>query len=298
MASRGLRRAFVRAKDAVEDWYVAARADLAPVHQQTLYQFAHADDLARFMVTTDTVLGGKSSASLALRRYKHFSAAVFSGVIDYAKAGEAADVPSRGGFAAVRSRPEERSRDLAGFTAVEMRIKSDGRPYIFNVKCADFSAEHLWQMRMVTPPSTWATVAIPFHELMMTRRGRVEMDQQEISRDAISGIGILLADGADGPFKLEVQYIRAIRDFDPQNYVSAAQQALLDAGERKLTAAHAGGADATQNASGDAERMAVGQSVKERRGAFTDATGQDARANEREALLAELQRQREAGRLR
>lgn len=62
------------------------------------------------------------------------------------------------------------------------------RSYILNLKCADFSPEHLWQMRIVTPAARWTTVALPFDELMLTQRGRVELEQREINRDSINGV--------------------------------------------------------------------------------------------------------------
>lgn len=62
------------------------------------------------------------------------------------------------------------------------------RSYILNVKCADYSPEHLWQMRIVTPPAQWRTIALPFSEMMLTRRGRVELEQREINRDCINGV--------------------------------------------------------------------------------------------------------------
>ena len=44
-------------------------------------------------------------------------------------------------------------------------------------------------MRIVTPPFRWTTVALPFDELMFTRRGRVELEQREIDKDCINGVG-------------------------------------------------------------------------------------------------------------
>jgi len=55
-------------------------------------------------------------------------AGVFQGVIDYHD-----DNPdSRGGFASFRTKPEERVRDLSSFEALEMRIKTDGRPCVID----------------------------------------------------------------------------------------------------------------------------------------------------------------------
>ena len=37
---------------------------------------------------------------------------------------------------------------------------------------------------------------------------------------------MLLADGRNGPFRFEIQYIRAIREFQPSHYLSEAQQLI------------------------------------------------------------------------
>ena len=120
---------------------------LLPVHWHTLQSFdvggagaggggsggdgddeAAAELLSRFQVTTDRVLGpaGASAAALTLRRYAHFSAGAFAGAIDYGADGSAGP-DSRGGFAAFRTRADERVRDLSAFSALGMRGKTDGR---------------------------------------------------------------------------------------------------------------------------------------------------------------------------
>jgi hypothetical protein len=52
------------------------------------------------------------------------AAGLFTGVIDYRDE----NPQSRGGFAAFRTRADERIRDLSSFSTLEMRIKTDGRP--------------------------------------------------------------------------------------------------------------------------------------------------------------------------
>ena len=134
--------------------------------------------MERFQVTTDKVLGpsGRTQASLTVKRYAHFSAGVFAGAVDYTD-----DAPtSRGGFAAFRTLADERPRDLGAFAALETRVKTDGRGYIFNLKCAGSGADLLWQVRLVAPPGVWTTLAFPFADMVLTRRGRVEATQHAV----------------------------------------------------------------------------------------------------------------------
>lgn len=135
-----------------------------PVKKHVIHRYQTADDIDRYQVTTDRVLGGHTSCSFSLKQYEFFSsgargwrvhrrvvvaasarpsssspprvlrcpAGVFQGVIDYHD-----DNPdSRGGFASFRTKPEERVRDLSSFEALEMRIKTDGRPCVAVVRQA------------------------------------------------------------------------------------------------------------------------------------------------------------------
>lgn len=89
-----------------------------------LGRVAHVLVLWHSFAPPDCLLAGHTQADLSVKEYEQFSSAVFRGAVDYRD-----DHPeSRGGFAAFRTRPDERVRDLSAFSAVEMRIKSDGRP--------------------------------------------------------------------------------------------------------------------------------------------------------------------------
>lgn len=167
---------------------------------------------------------------------------MFQGVINHRD-----DNPlSNGGFASFRTLPDERIRDLSAFNALEMRIKTDGRPYIANFRCADHGADQLWQIRLITEPMKWTTVAFPITDLMLTKRGRVEVYQLPINKETVNSVcillspigiprailysslrfliisqfGVLLADRRNGPFRFEIQYLRALRSFIPEHYTA------------------------------------------------------------------------------
>jgi uncharacterized membrane protein len=57
-ARGGIRRAFIRARDAAEDWVVAARSGLHAQPLVYLARFGEPHEYERFQVTTDRVLGG------------------------------------------------------------------------------------------------------------------------------------------------------------------------------------------------------------------------------------------------
>jgi len=67
---------------------------------------------------------GSTDCSFALKHYPNFSAGLFEGVVDYADE----NPNSRGGFASFRTKADEKERRLGAYQALEMRIKTDGRP--------------------------------------------------------------------------------------------------------------------------------------------------------------------------
>lgn len=182
--------------------------------------------LNRFQVTTDRVLGGMSTATLTAKRYKFFTSGVFSGVVDFVDQSGSAEATARGGFAAFRTKADERVRNFSAFDGLELRVKTDGRIYTLNVKCADYPADALWQCKIVTLPNKWVTIGIPFRDLVLTRRGRIEPERTPVSSEAISGVGVLLADGKNGPFKFEVQWARAVRKITEQEFVTVPEQLM------------------------------------------------------------------------
>lgn len=226
MAS-SLRRALVRARGAAQDFHGQLRADFAPLQTLELYTFARAEDVGRFQVTTDRVLGGRTAASFARKEYAGFAVGCFAGAIDYAPDDDGA--AARGGFAAFRTKPDERARDVSAFEGVELRVKTDGRAYVANFKCADHSPEQLWQARIVTPAFQWTRVAVPFKDLTLVTRGRVEALQVPLNRATLNGFGVLLADGANGPFRFELQAVHALRAIHASEWESRAETALLEA---------------------------------------------------------------------
>jgi hypothetical protein len=75
-------------------------------------------------------------------------------------------------------------------------------------------------------------------DLVLKRRGRVEAEQLPVQRDGVAGVGVLLADGADGPFRFELQWLRAERSLTAREdgFAPAAEQLI---GEEQRRAASA-----------------------------------------------------------
>jgi len=117
----------------------------------------------------------------------------------------------------------------------------------------------------VTEPFKWVTVAFPFGDMILTRRGRIELEQYPVEQDNVQGWGVLLADGSNGPFKFEVQSLRALREFKASDYNTVAMQ-MVEQGswrgsggeaQQQLQQQQRAGADAPPPAGGSASAAAA-----------------------------------------
>jgi monofunctional biosynthetic peptidoglycan transglycosylase len=69
----------------------------------------------------------------------------------------------------------------------------------------------MYQIDFETVAGAWATVRLPFSDLVPTYRGRVLTDVPPIERGRIASVGLLVADRQEGPFRIEIDWIRAYR---------------------------------------------------------------------------------------
>ena len=104
--------------------------------------------------------------------------------------------------------------DLSAYDGIELRVKGGGRTFELDV---DDGTRHRGREvnRVDTFPTStdWQTVRVAFAGLETTAHGQpVSVDALDLS--ALQSLGIYIADGIDGPFRLEVDEIRAYRDAD------------------------------------------------------------------------------------
>ena len=122
---------------------------------------------------------------------------VFSGVIN----------TNGGGFSSIR-RPVNRG-DMAGVKAVTMRIKSDGRAYRLRFRTnVTYRGRRVAFQKPIVSETTgqWETVTVELENMRASLFGRRLMGAKFKSAD-IMEMGFILADGQDGAFRLEVDWI-------------------------------------------------------------------------------------------
>jgi len=216
--------------------------------EKMIFPFHEAKEIDKYVVTTDRVVGGDTVAALSLKRYTSFASGCFEGIVRF----EPDEAYPNGGFANFRTKQEQRSvfelpfLSMWTYSALAMRVKTDGRMYRFNLHSCDHSKEDVYQVEFTTRPGAWDTLVMPFPSFRLVSRGRVRHDQYEFDRSALDGMGVLLADQQEGPFKMEIQWIKAIKE-----YSASSARSVSDSPNAhwQIQAAHTPGVHTEQAAS-------------------------------------------------
>lgn len=152
---------------------------------------------AHWLVTNDDVMGGISTSEM---RVSTNGTLVFAGTVS---------LENNGGFASVRSVPA--LCDLTGCDAFLLRVRGDGRRYKFTVRTERRLDSAIYQAEFMTKAGEWEEHRLAFKELVPTFRGRVLSGRPPLDPAKIASVGFLIADKQSGPFRLEIDWIKAMR---------------------------------------------------------------------------------------
>jgi hypothetical protein len=161
----------------------------------TLTLFDFQDLASTWQVVNDGVMGGRSKGFFEIDdgRMRFFGTLVTRG----------------GGFTSIRT---QRGLDLSAYDGLELRVRGNGRT--FEVEVND-GRRYGWRSVSRRAPfetaADWQTLRIPFSALRATVFGR-GVDVPPVQLDRVERIGFYILDGRDGPFELEVDFVRAYRD--------------------------------------------------------------------------------------
>jgi hypothetical protein len=159
----------------------------------TLARFSSRDE-PPWRSINDGVMGGLSSGSL---RVTPEGTAIFSGEVS---------LDNKGGFASVRSAIGR--RDLSAFDGVQIRMRGDGRRYRIRLHTHGGMDGVAYQAAFDSVDREWRTVRLPFAEFEASFRGRRPAGAPPLDPATIEQLGLMIADGHAGPFRLEIDWIK------------------------------------------------------------------------------------------
>lgn len=151
-------------------------------------------------VLNDNVMGGRSEGGFEQK----------GGVLDFTGRTNT----NGGGFSSIRTKPTE--LDLSAYSGIRLRVYGDGRRYTWRL-----TTNARWRGRQIsywaefpTQAGVWTTVNIPFSRFTPRSRG-YQLDGPALDPGRITGMGLMIYDGLDGPFALQLDRVRAYSDSSP-----------------------------------------------------------------------------------
>jgi len=165
----------------------------------TIIDFARGD--ATWPHINDGVMGGLSSGEMVADD----GYATFQGTVSF---------ENNGGFSSVRSPAVV--HDLSAFDGLVLRVRGDGKRYGFRLK-TDASFDGVsYQVQIEPPAAAWTEIAVPFTDFIPVYRGRVVRNHPPLDPSRIATFGLLIS-RQDGPFRIDIESIRAFPVADGRN---------------------------------------------------------------------------------
>lgn len=161
--------------------------------ERVLFSFAQADAAEQWQCVNDGVMGGRSEGRVKFADSGHME---FYGNLSLA---------NNGGFASVRS--GRSNLGLADGDSIVVRVRGNGRKYSLNLYTPNRRTAFSYRADFQTRKNEWIEVRVPLDKFVATSFGRVLPDVM-LEPAKVNGLGILLGDKKEGPFKLEVAWIK------------------------------------------------------------------------------------------
>jgi len=173
--------------------------------ERLLFSFGDAANLKQWQTVNDGVMGGRS-----VGRMRHGSDGTlnFYGTLSLA---------NNGGFASVRSRGS--TLNLNSNDVLVARVRGDGREYSLNLYPKRRRTAFSYRAKFKTKKDEWTEVRIPLSNFVASYFGRT-LNQRPDPR-SIGGIGFLLGDKQPGPFRLEIDWVKAETGFTPMETLTS-----------------------------------------------------------------------------
>ena len=162
--------------------------------RQVLFIFNEPAAAAPWEPLHDGVMGGLSEGELVGGK----GAACFAGTLSLA---------NHGGFASVKTLlPPGALRNVA---ALVLKVRGDGRRYTVFLKTHDGPEAGNYKSLLDLPAGEWHEVRLPLSGFAASLHGKPDPSAPPLRADAVRVLGLMVADGRAGPFRLEVAGIAA-----------------------------------------------------------------------------------------
>uniref|UniRef100_A0A8C3VSI8 Complex I intermediate-associated protein 30, mitochondrial n=1 Tax=Catagonus wagneri TaxID=51154 RepID=A0A8C3VSI8_9CETA len=209
-------------KDDIVNHYIGPEG--RPLHEvlleqaKVVWQSHDREDLAKWIVTSDKTIGGRSEAFLKMGKNKQSDLLYETLSSEAPQDGES----GQSGHCAMISKVSrghfeiKKSYDWSQFNTLYLCVHGDGQTWTVYIR-EDMDIiqrkDQMYSYFMFTHGGTyWQEVKIPFSKFFFSNQGRIQDAQYQLLLDKISSIVLALADKLDGPFFLEIDFIGIFTD--------------------------------------------------------------------------------------
>lgn len=179
-----------------------------PLGSQTIASFENPSDLRNWGVVNDSVMGGISTSRFEQTADGNL---LFQGVLS---------LENNGGFVSIRSRPG--SFDLQNVEGFTIKARGDGRTYYLDLRVIGQTTSGSFRAAFPTEKNTWTEAFVPTSKFVRQSFGRPFPDIP-LNPSDVNSIGFTLSDKNPGPFKLEIEYVRATSSDSPDSVVDSSR---------------------------------------------------------------------------
>jgi uncharacterized surface protein with fasciclin (FAS1) repeats len=114
---------------------------------------------------------------------------------------------NNGGFSQIRTAVT--GDDFEGATGLRLRVKGDGRTYQCDIRSSRLRLmAGGYQRNFATKAGEWIEVEIPFDQCVANSFGQRVRNAPALDAATIESVGVTLADKKEGPFAIEIDWIR------------------------------------------------------------------------------------------
>jgi NADH dehydrogenase [ubiquinone] 1 alpha subcomplex assembly factor 1 len=163
-----------------------------------LRDFALPGAASEWQAVNDGVMGGVSEGTFQITDRKTLE---FFGTLS---------LENNGVFASVRTRPK--NLGLRPGDALRVRVRGDGRQYSLNLYVPRPQVAFSYRATVTTTSEAWVEVTLPLDTFEATSFGRVVKDAGAVKPEEINALGFMVSDKIAEPFKLEVGWVKVVRE--------------------------------------------------------------------------------------
>ena len=180
--------------------------------ERMLVDFSDPDVTAAKILGSDQDIGGESTCTLEYESLPDGSSySVFSGNLSVEHTGRAV----RTGYCAMRTPKPKQKLNLEPFKGLQLKVRTDYRKYQLTMTTDTWINDDV-HLGLIAGeklhPNEWNIMEIDFSNFVLLGKGKYKLFQRPPDPRTIMTLGISCQEDQPGPFRFEIEYIKAVKD--------------------------------------------------------------------------------------